>query len=107
MVNFLDSKAENAFRRFVNVELAEKYQQYIEVSDAEIVKGELYGDEIVEAIKVRFFPEDAKVENIDSHIVSDIHEYCYENKISLSRQPAVERDVWTGKIRYNLVYTEC
>ena len=37
MVNFLDDKTENAFRRFVNVELAEKYQQPIFVEDAQIV----------------------------------------------------------------------
>ena len=105
MVNFLDDKTENAFRRFVNVELAEKYQQPIFVEDAYIVTGLMGNDKIEEVLIVRFFVGYAKVEFVEDKISTDIHKYCYENGLKLDKSPVIERDTWNGEIRYGLVYT--
>ena len=105
MVKFLDDKTENAFRRYVNVELAEKYQQPIFVEDAEIVTGIMGKDKIEEALIIRFFIVDSKVQWVEDKIVVDIHRYCYEHNIKINKKVGVERDTWNGKIRYGLVYT--
>lgn len=105
MVNFLDDKLENAFRRFVNVELAEKYQQPIFVEDAQIVTGLMGNDKIEEALIVRFFVGYAKVGFVEDKISADIHKYCYENGFKLDKSPVIKRDTWNGEIRYGLVYT--
>ena len=105
MVSFLDDKIENAFRRFVNVELAEKYQQPIFVEDAIIVTGVIGDDKIEEALIIRFFVGHAKVEFVEDKIAVDINKYCYENDFELNRSLVIERDTWNGEIRYGLVYT--
>lgn len=107
MVSFLENKTENAFRRFVQVELAEKYQQPIFVEDKKIVTG-ITGDEIIEeALIIRFFIADSKVPWLEDKIATDIHKYCYEYDLRLNKSIVIERDVWNGKIRYGLVYTGC
>lgn len=105
MVQFMDLKTENAFRRFVNTELAHKLEQPIEVRDAVIVKDGLNGDEIVEALKVSFFPAYSKTEWIEDKIATDLHKYVFENDLGLLKSPVIEKDVWNGEIRYSLVYT--
>lgn len=105
MVQFLDMKTENAFRRFVNTELAHKYEQYIEIRDDLIVKDNLTGDEIVEAIKIGFFPAHSKTEYVEDKIASDVHRYIFENDLGLIKNMSIDKDVWNGEIRYNLVYT--
>lgn len=106
MARFLDYKTEITFRRFVQVELAEKYQQPIFVEDAEIVTGLTGNDVIKEALIIRFFPKDAKVEWVENRIKEDIHKYCYENDLwKLTYYPVIERDTWNGEIRYGIVYT--
>lgn len=105
MVTFLEDKKENAFRRYVNVELAEKYQQPIFVEDAHIVTGLMGDDEIKEALIVRFFVGDAKVEWVEDKIDIDIHKYCFKNGLPLKKVIVIERDIWNGEIRYGLVYT--
>lgn len=105
MVNFLEDKVENAFRRFVNVELAEKYQQPIFVEDAQIVTGLMGKDIIKEALIIRFFIDYAKVEWVEDKIAGDIHRYCYENGFKLDKNVNIIRDTWNGEIRYGLVYT--
>lgn len=105
MVKFLDDKTENAFRRFVNVELAEKYQQPIFVEDKNIVTG-LTGDDVIEeALIIRFFVGDATVQWVEDKIANDIHKYCFEHDIKLNKSIVIERDVWNGEVRYGLVYT--
>lgn len=105
MVNFLDDKTENAFRRYVNTELAEKYQQPIFVEDTNIVTGLLGEDIIEEALVIRFFVGNSKVEWVEDKIAIDIHKYCYENGLPLKKEIVIERDTWNGEIRYGLVYT--
>ena len=105
MVKFLDDKTENAFRRYVNVELAEKYQQPIFVEDAEIVTGIIGKDKIEEALIIRFFIDYATVQDVENKIAVDIHKYCYKNNIKLTKLSNIIRDTWNGEIRYGLVYT--
>lgn len=106
MVRFLDGKTENAFRRFVQVELAEKYQQPIFVEDSEIVSGLLGKDIIEEALIIRLFIADSKTERVEDKISTDIHRYCYENDLKLNKRVIIERDIWNGRIRYGIVYTD-
>ena len=106
MVRFLDNKTENAFRRFVQVELAEKYQQPIFVEDSEIVTGLTGNDIIEEAIIIRLFIADSKTEWVEDKIAHDINRYCYENDMKLNKSIVLERDIWNGKIRYGIVYTD-
>lgn len=106
MVRFLDGKTENAFRRFVQVELAEKYQQPIFVEDSEIVTGLTGNDIIEEALIIRLFIANAKVPWVEDKIATDIHIYCYENDLELNKSSLLERDVWNGEIRYGIVYTD-
>ena len=106
MVGFLDGKTENAFRRFVQVELAEKYQQPIFVEDSEIVTGLTGNDIIEEALIIRLFIADSKTEQVEDKIVTDIHRYCYENDLKLNKSTIIERDTWNGRIRYGIVYTD-
>lgn len=106
MVKFLENKVEQAFRRFVQVELAEKYQQPIFVEDSVIVNG-LHGSDVIEeALKIRFFIKDAKVKWVEDKISLDIYKYCYENGLDLVKNIVIERDTWNGEIRYGLVYTK-
>ena len=105
MVQFLTMKQENGFRRFVNSELAHKYEQYLEVRDELIVKGGAYGDEIMEALKVSFFPAHSRTEYLENRLTEDIHRYIYENDLGLVKNLDIEKDVYNGEIRYNLIYT--
>ena len=100
----LDLKTEMKFRRFVCQDLAEKYQMPIEVNEDIIVTGTTGNDTIMQCLKIRFFPVHSKVEWGEDKIASDIHRYCYENDLMLEKYPVIERDVWTGKIRYGLIY---
>lgn len=106
MVNFITRKQEMAFRRFVNTELAEKYDMYLAVNEENVVTGIAPNEKIEESLKVRFFIGDSKEEFIENKIKADIHRYCYENNLNLECVYAIEKDVWNGKIRYGLIYIE-
>ena len=106
MVKFLDFDVEGELNYFVQVELSNKYQQRIELTDIEMVTGLSGSEVIVEALAVRFFPKDAKVEWVENKIMEDIHRYCYDHDIHLSFFPVIERTPWLGEIRYGLIYLE-
>lgn len=101
----MDLKTENAFRRFVNTELAHKLEQPIEVREALIVKDGLTGDEIVEAFKISFFPAYSKTHYVEDAIASNIHRYIFNHDLGLVKNLNIEKNVWNGEIRYSLVYT--
>ena len=106
MINFLTLKQETDLYKFVRVDLSTKYNQPIDIEEAEIVTGLTGSETIEDALIIRFFPEDSNVTWVEDKISNDIHEYCYENNIRLSKSIVIERDVWLGKIRYGLVYTD-
>lgn len=106
MVSFLTMDEITDLYKFVRVTLTEKYQQKIDIEEAQIVTG-LSGSEIIEdAIKIVFIPAEAKVEWVEDKIGNDIHKYCYENDIRLIRSIVIEKDVYFGNIRYKLIYTD-
>ena len=106
MIDFLTMEQETKLYKFIRVDLSNKYQMPIDIEEEEIVVGLSGSDEIVEALKVRFFPKDAKVQWVEDKIQLDIHRFCYDNDIRMTRSIVMERDVWLGEIRYGLVYTE-
>lgn len=105
MVKFLEPSTEHKLRMFISHELGYKYNQQIQVADDLIVTGTTGSDKIVECLKVMFYPAHSNVEWIEDKIASDIHRYCYEHEINIVKSPVINRDVWNGEIRYNLIYT--
>lgn len=90
---------------FVRRDLSKKYDMAIDIEEGEIVTGLLGYDDVEEAIKIIFFPSEAKVPYIEDKINSDMNKYIQENEFHLQCNVVIERDMWLGKIRYKLVYT--
>ena len=105
MVHFLNFEDEMEFRQYVMFDLAKEIGLRLEVYEQLFVKGGLFGDEIVESLKIRFFPEDATINGVDDEIASKIHRYIYEHDLGLVRELNLEKDVFNNRIRYALVYT--
>lgn len=105
MVKFLDSEEEFKLRKFVQYDLTKKYDMSIQINDGMVVSGVMGNDFIEEALKISFNPADANVMWIEDKIATDIHRFCYENKINMNRQP-IQRDAWMMNIRYTLIYTD-
>lgn len=105
MVSFLTRKQEHDFRRFVNTNLAEKYQQPIMVYDDFVVVGTTGDDVVKECLKINFIPANAKVQWVEDKIANDIHKYCYEHDLRLCKHIVVERTYRCGEIVYSLIYT--
>lgn len=102
----LEFKENMEFRNFVQYAVADKFGIPIEVREEEYVTGLLGKDEVKECFKIGFFPKFARTEWVEDKISLEIHRYCYKNKLSLNREPIIERSVWNGEIKYELVYTK-
>ena len=104
MVQFLTIEQQQDLGNYVT-EIAKEIGQQIKMADAQIVKGGLFGDEIVEAIKLQFYPEYSQKPCVESTIKTMMHRYIFENDLGLVCELNIEKDVWNGKIRYNIIYT--
>lgn len=99
----LDNNQKEEFIKFVMVDLSEKYNIKINVDEDYVIRGIAPNEEIKEALKIRFLIDDAQEYWIEDRIATDVHKYCFLNKLYLIRSPVFEKDVWNGKIRYSII----
>ena len=106
MISFLTREQEAGLYKFVRVDLSNKYDMQIDIEESEIVTGLTGSDSIEEAIKIILFPAEAKVQWVENKIEDDFIKYCYDNNIRICKNINIERDVYLGKIRYKLIFTD-